>query len=136
MGFKSVKDRFKDIKKKIKEERDKPSGFGDEFFFKPQIVKGEAKTKYRVRILPLTEEASRPWLEIRYHMFEREGDSKYIKAIDPRTFNKDAANPIADLASKLFNTGNAMDKDQAKKLYRKPRYFVKLYIKEAYDIVS
>lgn len=134
MGFKSVKDQFAKVKAKIKEEKDKPSNtYSNEFFFKPQMVKGEPKTKYRIRILPLEDESSsgRPWVEIRYHMFEREGDGRYTKCIDPRTFDPKAANPIGDLASKLFNSDNALDKEQASKLYRKPRYFVKIFIKEA-----
>lgn len=136
MGFKSTKDRFASIKKKLNEERTKPKGGGDyasDLFFKPQAVKGEPKTKFRIRILDLEDESSvgLPWININYHMFERQGDSKYCKCIDPRTFDKNAANPIADLASELFNTGNELDNAQAKKLYRKPRYMLKVLVKEA-----
>lgn len=134
MGFKSVKKQFAKVKQKIQDEKDNPGNtFSNEYFFKPRLVKGEVKTKYRIRILPIEEESStgRPWLEIRYHMFEREGDNKYIKVIDPKTFDPKALNPIGDLCSKLFNSGNSVDEEQAKKLYRKPRYFVKVYIKEA-----
>jgi hypothetical protein len=134
MGFKSVKKQFAKVKQKIAQEKEKPgSNYSNEFFFKPQAIKGQDRTKYRVRLLPLDDESStgRPWLEVRYHMFERRGDNKYIKVIDPRTFDPKAENPIADLSSKLFGSDNALDKEMAKKLYRKPRFFAKLYIKEA-----
>lgn len=135
MGFQSVKNRFKDVKKKIEEEKSSSNSYGNESFFKPQAVKGEDKTKFRLRILDLGEESTvgRPWMKIFYHMFEREGDSRYVKCIDPRTFDKDAENPIADLASQLYSSDNAMDKKQASKLYRKPRFFLKVLVKEAPD---
>jgi len=134
MGFKSVKDKFQQVKQKIGEERKKPgSSYASESFFKPVIVKGETKAKYRIRILPLDDESptGKPWVEIRYHMFQRQGDNKYIKVIDPRSFDSKAANPIADKAAELYSSDNALDKKQAQQFYRKPRYFVKVYVKEA-----
>jgi hypothetical protein len=134
MGFKSVKDKFADVKKKLQSQEDaKSTDYGDSQFFKPQPVKGEAKSKFRIRILDLGEESQTglPWLQFNYHMFKRQGDSKYIKVIDPKTFDKSAPNPIAELASKLFSSDNALDNTMAKTLYRKPRYFCKVYVKEA-----
>jgi len=136
MPFESVKDKFKKVKEKIKEEKENSSGSGSfsESFFTPTMVKGEDKTTFRVRILDLGEETNgRPWHKFNFHMFEREGDARYQKCIDPRNFDSKATNPIADKAAKLFNTGNAVDNEQAKKLYRKPRYFLKVYVKSAPD---
>lgn len=133
MAFKSVMDDFKKIKAAIKEDGEKKGGsYNNPLVFKPVAVKGEEKTKFRLRFLPVAEsKIGKPWIEIRYHMFERDGDNKYIKVIDPRSINKDAKNPINDLASKLWKSDNALDKEKAKKYFGKQRYFTLVYIKEA-----
>lgn len=133
MAFKSVIDDFKKIKAAIKEDGEKKGGsYNNPLVFKPVAVKGEEKTKFRLRFLPVQEsKIGKPWMEIRYHMFERDGDNKYVKVIDPRSINKDAKNPINDLASKLWKSDNALDKEKAKKYFGKQRYFTLVYVKEA-----
>lgn len=131
--LKSVIDKFKQVKQAVEEEKKKGSNsYNDELFFKPQAVNGEEKTKFKLRFLPVEESPSgKPWIQINYHMFERPGDNKYVKCIDPRTFDPKAQNPIADLAKKLFESDNALDQDMARKYYRKARYFTLVYVKEA-----
>lgn len=132
MAFKSIIDDFKKIKSAIKEEKESKGSFSNPLIFKPVAVKDEEKTKFRVRFLPVQESRiGKPWIEAKYHMFERDGDNKYFKVLDPRIFNKDAKNPISDLATKLWNSDNALDKEKAKKYFTKKRYFTLVYVKEA-----
>lgn len=133
MAFKSVMDDFKKIKAAIKEDGEKKGGsYNNPLVFKPVAVKGEEKTKFKIRFLPVAEsKIGKPWIEIRYHMFERDGDNKYVKVIDPRSINKDAKNPINDLASRLWKSDNALDKEKAKKYFGKQRYFTLVYVKDA-----
>lgn len=137
MALKSVLEQFQKVKQTIQEENDKKGGdksYDDNLFFKPKIDKDKEKTKFKLRFLELEDSVTgKPWLQVNYHMFERNGDNKYIKVIDPRTFDPKAENPIADAASKLFATNNPLDKQAAIKLYRKPRYFAKVYVLEAPD---
>jgi ribosomal protein L18 len=72
-----------------------------------------------------------PWIELRYHMFQREGDNKFVKFIDPRTFEPKAHNPIAERANLLWKSENSLDKELAKKLFAKSRWFTLIYVKEA-----
>jgi hypothetical protein len=133
--LKSVFEKFKQVKEQMVEEKSKKNGrqeYDSSMFFKPQAVKDQDRTKFKIRFLPVEESPTgKPWVQINYHMFERHGDNKYIKVIDPRTFDASAQNPIADMAKKLFDSPNALDQDLAKKLYRKPRYFTFVYVKEA-----
>lgn len=134
MAFKSVLDDFKKIKTAMKEEKEsgKKGSYNNPLIFKPVAVKDEEKTKFRIRFLPVQEsKIGKPWVEAKYHMFERDGDNKYFKVLDPRTFSKDAKNPIAEFASKLWNSDNALDKEKAKKYFTKKRYFTLVYVKEA-----
>jgi len=134
--LKSVLERFKEVKQTLEDEKSKKGGsskeFDNELFFKPLAVKGEDRTKFKIRFLPLEESATgKPWVKIDFHMFERPGDNKYIKCIDPRSFDPKAQNPIADLAKRLFDSGNALDNESARKYYKKARYFTLVYVKEA-----
>lgn len=132
-SFKSGDFNVSKLKEALEAEKKKPTqDFGNDLFFKPAAVKNQEKTKFKIRFLPVVDSSlGKPWVQINYHMFERQGDNKYVKVIDPRSFNKDAANPIADAASSLFKSANALDQDLARKLYRKPRYFTLIYVKEA-----
>jgi hypothetical protein len=133
--LKSVFEKFKQVKEQFIEEKTKKGGnqeYDSSAFFRPQAVKDEDRTKFKIRFLPVEESPTgKPWVQINYHMFKRHGDNKYIKVIDPRTFNPSAQNPIGDLAKKMFDSDNVIDQKLAKDLYRKPRYFTLVYVKEA-----
>jgi hypothetical protein len=130
MAFKSVKKQFNKVKEQMEEEKSK--GGGPDWAFKPQMVQGEEETVFKIRFLPIPESTSgKPWVEVRYHMFEREGDNQYVKAIDPRSFDKNAANPISDLVKKLYASDNSLDQEQAGNMRSKARYFTLVYVKEA-----
>lgn len=135
--FKSVLSNFEKVKQTITEEKEKKnsgSSYTNPVIFKPQIVKGQSETEFRVRFLPMAENTiDIPWKQVDFHMFERPGDRKFIKVIDPRTFDKKASNPIADLGFKLWKSENAVDKEQAKKLFKKQRFFTFVYVIKAPD---
>lgn len=133
--FKSAITNFKKVKETIIEEKTKEkegSSYENSLMFKPKMVQGEDETEFKIRFLPMEESSTgKPWIQIDYHMFERPGDKKFIKVIDPRTFDKKAQNPITEYASKLWKSENPVDKEQAKKLFKKARYFTFVYVKEA-----
>lgn len=131
--FKSVVSNFKKIKEAMTEEKTKgASSYENSAIFKPAMVSGQSETEFRIRFLPMDESSTgKPWMMINYHMFERPGDKKFVKAIDPRTFDPKASNPISDYASNLWKSDNVLDKEQAKKYFKKARYFTFVYIKEA-----
>jgi hypothetical protein len=135
MGFKSSLESFQKVREAVLQEKKKvvtENNYGNDLFFKPALVKNEEKTKFKIRFLEVAESPiGKPWIQINYHMFERQGDNKYIKVIDPRTFDPKAENPIADRAKALFDSENALDKKMGSVYYRKPRYFCFVYIKEA-----
>jgi cell division septation protein DedD len=132
MAFKSIKSQFAKVKESLVNEEKKGSkeGFSNSWEFKPKIINGK-DTEFKIRFLPIETPTGRPWIEIRYHMFERAGDNKYIKCIDPRTFDTKAPNPIADLGWKLYKSDNPVDQDQASKYMAKRRYFTLVYVKQA-----
>ncbi len=130
----SVLSRFTQVKDALKESKEKGKGkdYDNALLFKPTFEPGEERTKFKIRFLPLTESATgMPWVELRYHMFQREGDNKFVKVIDPRTFEPKAFNPIAERANLLWKSDNVIDKDLAKKLFAKSRWFTLVYVKEA-----
>lgn len=130
--FKSVKNQFKKVKEQMEEEKNNRSGGGPDWLFKPRMVQGEEETTFKIRFLPIPESTTgKPWVEIRYHMFEREGDNLYVKAIDPKSIDPTAENPITDLVRKLYQSDNQMDQDQAATMRSKSRFFTLVYIKEA-----
>jgi hypothetical protein len=136
MALKSVLEKFQKVKETIKEEKEKKNNsYENELVFKPVHVKGEEKTKFKLRFLEVAESSTgKPWVQLNYHMFERLGDGKYVKVIDPRSpifGNPKAENPISDRASELFKSDNPLDKDLAKKMFKKARYFTLVYVKEA-----
>lgn len=133
--FKSIKNQFKKVKEQLEEEKNKTNNGGSNvpnWEFKPQMVKDEEETVFKIRFLPVPEsKTGKPWFEVRYHMFEREGDNRYIKALDPRSFDKNAKNPITELVNKLYASGNPVDEEQAANMRSKARYMTLVYVKEA-----
>lgn len=135
--FESVADKFKKIKEALKTEKEEKPDYSNPFVFKPVLEKGSESTKYRIRFLPVSEsKIGKPWVELEYHMFERDGDQKFQKCLNPRSkyFGKvsnDVKNPISELGTKLWNSDNVLDKEKAKKYFNKKRYLVKVLIKEA-----
>lgn len=130
--FTSIKKNWSKIKEQIvKEEEQQSSGGRPDWLFEPKKVDNEKESVFKIRFLPLPGEISKPYVEIKYHMFMREGDNRYIKVIDPRQFDKTAENPITDLVQKLYKSDNALDKDQAGKMRSKSRYFTLVYVKDA-----
>jgi hypothetical protein len=133
MAFQSIKSQFAKVKESLANEEKKGSkegGFSNSWEFKPKIINGK-DAEFKIRFLPIETPTGRPWVEIRYHMFERSGDNKYIKCIDPRTFDTKAPNPIADKGWQLYKSDNPLDKDMASKFMSKRRYFTLVYVKSA-----
>lgn len=128
----SVLESFKKVKSALLEEKEKKGSYNDPMIFKPVMVKGEEKTKFTIRFLPVAEsKIGKPWVELKYHMFKRDGDNRFIKVIDPRSFSKDAKDPISELGTKLWQSDNAVDKETAKKYFSKKRFFTLVYVKDA-----
>lgn len=132
--FKSVISNFEKVKASISEKEQKggESSYDNSLIFKPKFVQGPDITKFRIRFLPIEESVTgKPWIKVKYHMFERPGDNKFVKAIDPRTVESKATNPISAYATKLWNSDNELDKEMAKKMFSKDRYFTLVYVKSA-----
>jgi hypothetical protein len=132
--FKSVISNFEKIKAAVSEKEQKggESSYDNSLLFKPKFVQGQDVTKFRIRFLPIEESVSgKPWMKVSYHMFERPGDNKFIKVIDPRSVDSKATNPISAYATKLWKSDNEIDKTMAKKLFSKDRYFTLVYVKTA-----
>lgn len=125
---------FSKVKETLQEEKDKGKNksYDNPYLFKPTFEPGEERTKFTVRFLPIQESATgKPWVELRYHMFQREGDNRFVKVIDPRSFDPKATNPIAERANQLWKSDNVVDKELAKKFFAKTRWFTLVYIKKA-----
>jgi hypothetical protein len=136
MTFKltSIKKDFSKVKEKIKEEAEKKDSGAknNDWLFQPKHNPKEKETVFRIRFLPVPESTTgKPWTEVKYHMFNRPGDNKYVKCIDPRTWDPKASNPISDMVKKLYESENPLDKDQASKLRSKGRFMTIVYVKEA-----
>ncbi len=132
--FKSVIPNFQAIKAAVaeKEKKSEEPSYSNALIFKPKLVQGQDLTKFRIRFLPIEESSTgKPWVKVPYHMFERPGDGKFVKVIDPKMLNSKAANPISAYATKLWNGDNPLDKELAKKLFVKDRYFTLVYVKTA-----
>lgn len=132
--FKSVIPNFSAIKTAVANQEKKGGGdaYENPLIFKPKFVQGQDETQFRIRFLPISESSiNNPWIKIGLHMFERPGDGKFTKLIDPKTFDKNARNPISEYATKLWKSDNEIDKTMAKKLFVKDRYFSLVYVKEA-----
>lgn len=131
--FKSVIPNFQAIKAAVAEKEKKSEElYNNALVFKPKLVQGQDLTKFRIRFLPIEESSTgKPWVKVPYHMFERPGDGKFVKVIDPKMLDPKAPNPISAYATKLWNGDNPLDKEMAKKLFVKDRYFTLVYIKSA-----
>lgn len=136
MSFKltSIKEQFSKVKEKLaQEEKKKEDGFkGPDWLFKPAYAANKKEAVFKIRFLPVPENSTgKPWVELKYHMFKRAGDGKYQKAIDPKSIDPNAVNPISDVVKELYASENPMDQKTAGNMRSKSRYFTLVYIKEA-----
>lgn len=136
MAFKltSIKEQFSKVKEKLaQEEKKKEEGFsGPDWLFKPTYAPNKKEAVFKIRFLPVPENTTgKPWVELRYHMFKRAGDGKYQKALDPRSIDPKAENPISDVVKELYASENPLDQKTAGDMRSKSRYFTLVYIKEA-----
>ena len=134
--FKSAKNKFDALRNKLKTAQDAKSGgqtYDDSWKFKPALV--GAKSEYRVRILPhihVDDGLAEPWVKTYSHMYNRPSDGKYIYVQCPTTYDEKGFDkcPICAKSKELFGKETATSEEQARKMYRKPRYFVNVYVKE------
>lgn len=117
------------IKNKKAEGEKKGTGYDDSYKFKPSLPANKTKITYELRILPnVHSELGEPWLLGNFHMFRRP-DGKFIYTLCPTTTNgKDAPCPICDKAKKLFATQDQRDEEEARKIYKKKRYFANVLV--------
>lgn len=134
--FKSAKKKFDALRSKLKTAQVAKEGgktYDDSWKFKPQLI--GAKSEYRVRILPhvhVDDGLSEPWVMSYAHMFNRPSDGNYIYIQCPTTYDPKGFDncPICKRAKKLFEKETKTSEEQARKIYRKARYFVNVYVKE------
>lgn len=110
-------------KREDQEKRTSNSGFDDSWKFKASLPDKQSKILYEVRILPNVHgETGDPWVLGLYHMY-RKPSGKFIYTLCPTTFDKKAPCPFCEKSAALFATKDKMDEEEAKKIYKKKRYF-------------
>lgn len=131
--FTSIKKNWNKIQKELEKEEEEKGNRGakPEWLFEPKREDGKAETLFRIRFLPIPGITTKPYIELKYHLFIRAGDGRYIKVLDPKQFDKNAENPISDKVQILYKSDNKFDTDLAGKMRSKSRYFTLVYVKEA-----
>lgn len=104
----------------MKKKLAKAKGKGSSNFYK--LDEGQSAT---VRILP-TEDGD-PFKE--YHFHYNVGSQSFL--CPKRNYNEDCA--VCDFANKLWNTGEEADKEAARQLFAKPRYFSPIVVRASED---
>lgn len=125
---------FDDVRNKLQQKREEHEkrntnqGFDDSWKFKPALPKKASKINYRVRVLPnVHSEIGEPWLLGLYHMY-RKSTGKFIYTLCPTTFDKKNPCPFCEEAAALFSTKDKVDEGEARKVYKKKRYFVNVLV--------
>lgn len=137
--FKSTKKKFDELRNKLKEKveekekkKEKPT-YDDSWKFSPKLI--GMKTEYRVRFLPHTfvdDGLSEPWIKTYAHMFNRQSDGKFIYMQCPTTFDEKAFDkcPVCIKSKELYAKETEKAEELAGKMYRKPRYWLNVLVKE------
>lgn len=125
---------FDDLRKKLQQKRDDQekrntgTTFDDSWKFKANLPEKQPKIAYEVRVLPnVHSENGEPWELGLYHMY-RKPSGKFVYALCPSTFDKKAPCPFCEKAAALFATKDKMDEEEARKIYKKKRYFTNVLV--------
>jgi hypothetical protein len=125
---------FSDLKKQSKlgsltsklvkevEKMNSPQG-GDDRLWKPEMDKS-GNGYAVVRFLPAPEGEDLPWVKMYSHAFQGPG-GWYIENSLTTTGGKD---PVSELNTRLWNSGNDADKETARKQKRKLSYYSNIYV--------
>jgi len=115
-------------KREDQEKRNTNTGYDDEYKLKATLPEKSAKITYEIRILPhVHSETGDPWVLGLYHMY-RKPTGKFVYALCPTTFDKKAPCPFCEKANALFATKDKMDEEEARKIYKKKRYFCNVLV--------
>ena len=125
---------FSDLKKQSKlgsltsklvkevEKMNSPQG-GDDRLWKPEMDKS-GNGYAVVRFLPAPEGEELPWVKMYTHAFQGPG-GWYIENSLTTQGQKD---PVSELNTRLWNSGNDVDKETARKQKRKLSYYSNIYV--------
>jgi hypothetical protein len=141
ISLKNLQVNADELRAKLKAEQDAkeakaaPKQTYDDLKFKGELI--GAKTSYVLRILPNTFNnggVDEPWEKTFVHMFPNpQGMKKFV--LCPTTLDKSAPCPLCERAKVLFakvndKTASKADEENARKFYKKPRFFVNVLVVE------
>jgi len=125
---------FDELRKKLQQKRDDQekkntgSSFDDSWKFKANLPEKQQKITYEIRILPNVHGSTgEPWTLGLYHMY-RKPSGQFVYTLCPTTFDKKNPCPFCEKAAQLFATKDKMDEEEARKIYKKKRYFANVLV--------
>jgi hypothetical protein len=133
----TTKSQFEDLRKKFEEKREgakKPVVEEKKFDYKfqPELIKGEARSVYVVRILPhvaVNDGVDEPWVHNRVHIFKPKGTDKNTYQVCPSTHDEKAKCPICEHSKMWFAKGDKTSEDIGRTFWKKKRWHVNVYVK-------
>jgi hypothetical protein len=133
------KDQFEEIRKKLEDSKNagankKEDKKSFDWRFNPTQIKGEARTIYKIRILPhvhVDGGASEPWIQNSVHIFKPKGAEKNTYQICPHTYEGDKAKcPICEHSKFWFAKKDKASEDVGRAYWRKKRWHMNILVKE------
>lgn len=133
------KDQFEELRKKLEESKNagankKEDKKSFDWRFNPTQIKGEARTIYKIRILPhvhVDGGASEPWIQNSVHIFKPKGAEKNTYQICPHTYEGDKAKcPICEHSKFWFAKKDKTSEDIGRAFWRKKRWHMNVLVKE------
>jgi hypothetical protein len=133
------KDQFEELRKKLEESKNAGANKKDDkksfdWRFNPTQIKGEARTIYKIRILPhvhVDGGASEPWIQNSVHIFKPKGAEKNTYQICPHSYEGDKAKcPICEHSKFWFAKKDKASEDVGRGYWRKKRWHMNVLVKE------
>lgn len=133
------KDQFEELRKKLEESKNAGANKKDDkksfdWRFNPTQIKGEARTIYKIRILPniyVDEGASEPWIQNSVHIFKPKGSDKNTYQVCPFTYEGDKAKcPVCEHSKFWFAKKDKASEDIGRAYWRKKRWHMNILVKE------
>lgn len=138
--FASVnKDQFEELRKKLEDSKNASTFKKDDkksfdWRFNPEQIKGEARTIYKIRILPhvhVDGGASEPWIQNSVHIFKPKGAEKNTYQVCPHTYEGDKGKcPICEYSKFWFAKKDKTSEDIGRAFWRKKRWHMNVLVKE------